>query len=254
MKQAAIYVRVSTADQHVESQLYDLRELAAQRGLEVVQEYRDSGVSGKRARRPGLDALIADARRRKFSVVLVAAFDRVARSVKHFLQVMDEFDSLGVIFISRRENVDTSGPMGRLFLTLIGSIAELESDLIRERVLAGMRRAKLDGVRTGVAYRQHDMFSGMRAWVLENIMLVQRRMPRLDNDLASARHRITRVHYQIHEDLFKLARIGFDAANRRGRPEGERNILTDHPQQHRTQVFHYTVQIQNSWKRSPASG
>src|SRR5208283_3407627 len=82
MKTAAIYVRVSTADQHVESQLYDLRELAVQRGYEVVGEYRDSGVSGKRARRPGLDALIADARRKKFSVVLVAAFDRVARSVK----------------------------------------------------------------------------------------------------------------------------------------------------------------------------
>jgi DNA invertase Pin-like site-specific DNA recombinase len=116
-----------------------------------MQEYRDSGVSGKRARRPGLDALIADARQKKFSVVLVAAFDRVARSVKHFFQVMDEFDSLGIVFISRRENVDTSGPMGRLFLTLIGSIAELESDLIRERVLAGMRRAKLDGVRIGRA-------------------------------------------------------------------------------------------------------
>src|SRR6202166_3433184 len=149
MKQAAIYVRVSTTDQHVESQLYDLRELAAQRGLEVVQEYRDSGVSGKRARRPGLDALITDARRKKFSIVLVSAFDRVARSVKHFLQLMDEFDSLGVVFISRRENIDTSGPMGRLFLTLIGSISELESALIRDRVLAGMRRAKLDGVRMG---------------------------------------------------------------------------------------------------------
>ena len=146
---AAIYVRVSTADQHVESQLYDLRELAAKRGFEVVKEYRDCGVSGRRARRPALDALIADARQKKFSVVLVAAFDRVARSVKHFLQVMDEFDALGITFISRRENVDTSGPMGRLFLTLIGSIAELESDLIRERVLAGMRRARLDGVRIG---------------------------------------------------------------------------------------------------------
>ena len=86
MKAAAIYVRGSTADQHVESQLYDLRELAVQRGLEVVQEYTDCGVSGKRARRPGLDALIADARKKKFSVVLVAAFDRVARRVKHFLQ------------------------------------------------------------------------------------------------------------------------------------------------------------------------
>jgi DNA invertase Pin-like site-specific DNA recombinase len=148
---AAIYVRVSSADQHVESQLYDLRELAAQRGFEVVKEYQDCGVSGKRARRPGLDALIADARRKQFSTILVAAFDRVARSVKHFLQVMDEFDSLGIVFISRRENVDTSGPMGRLFLTLIGSIAELESDLIRDRVRAGLRRAKLDGVRIGRA-------------------------------------------------------------------------------------------------------
>jgi DNA invertase Pin-like site-specific DNA recombinase len=148
---AAIYVRVSTADQHVESQLYDLRELAAKRGFEIMKEYRDCGISGRRAKRPGLDALIADARQKKFSVVLVAAFDRVARSVKHFLQIMDEFDSLGVVFISRRENVDTSGAMGRLFVTLIGSIAELESDLIRERVLAGMRRAKLDGVRIGRA-------------------------------------------------------------------------------------------------------
>jgi DNA invertase Pin-like site-specific DNA recombinase len=151
MKKAAIYVRVSTTDQHVESQLYDLRQLAADRGFEVVQEYQDFGISGRRARRPGLDNLMADARRKNFSVVLVAAFDRVARSVKHFLQVMDEFDSLGVEFVSRRENIDTSGPMGRLFLTLIGSIAELESTLIRERVLAGMRRAKLDGVRIGRA-------------------------------------------------------------------------------------------------------
>jgi DNA invertase Pin-like site-specific DNA recombinase len=147
----AIYVRVSTPDQHVESQLYDLRELAAQRGFEVVHEYEDRGICGKKARRPGLDALMGDARRKKFSVVLVAAFDRVARSVKHFLQIMDEFDSLGVVFISRRENVDTSGAMGRLFLTLIASIAELESELIRERVLAGMRRARLDGVRIGRA-------------------------------------------------------------------------------------------------------
>jgi DNA invertase Pin-like site-specific DNA recombinase len=165
---AAIYVRVSTPDQHVASLLYDLRELAAQRGFEVVHEYEDRGVCGKKARRPGLHLLMADARRKKFSVVLVAAFDRIARSTKNFLQIIDELDSLGVVFISRRENVDTSGPMGRLFLTLIGSIAELESDLIRERVLAGMRRAKLDGVRIGRAPMNvdraaivHDRLSGM---------------------------------------------------------------------------------------------
>jgi|SRR5271157_1109073 len=151
MKKAAIYARVSTPEQRVESQLYDLRELAAQRGFDVVHEYEDRGVCGKKARRPGLDLLMADARQKKFSVVLVAAFDRVARSTRHFLQVVDELDSLGVVFLSRRENIDTSGPMGRLFVTLIGSIAELEADLIRERVRAGMRRARLDGVRIGRA-------------------------------------------------------------------------------------------------------
>jgi DNA invertase Pin-like site-specific DNA recombinase len=149
MQKAAIYVRVSTSDQHVESQLYDLRELASQRHIEVVHEYQDCGISGSKARRPGLDALMADARRKKFTVVLVAAFDRVARSTKHFLQSMDELESLGVEFVSRRENISTSGPMGRLFVTLISSIAELESDLIRERVRAGMRRACLEGRQIG---------------------------------------------------------------------------------------------------------
>ncbi len=149
MKKCAIYARVSTPEQHVETQLYDLRQLAVQRGFEVVAEYTDRGVSGTKARRPGLDALMADARRRKYSVLLVAAFDRVARSTRHFLQVTSELDSLGVEFVSRRENIDTSGPMGRLFLTLIASIAELEADLIKERIRAGMRRRKLEGYRLG---------------------------------------------------------------------------------------------------------
>jgi DNA invertase Pin-like site-specific DNA recombinase len=149
MKKAVLYARVSTPDQHVETQLYDLRQLAAQRGFEVVGEYTDRGISGKKARRPGLDSLIAGARRKEFSVMLVSAFDRVARSTKHFLQVLDELDGLGIEFVSRRENVDTSGPMGRLFLTLIGSIAELEADLIKERIRAGIRRRKLEGSRLG---------------------------------------------------------------------------------------------------------
>ncbi len=149
MKKAVLYARVSTSDQHVETQLYDLRQLAAQRGFEAVGEYTDRGISGKKARRPGLDSLINDARAKKFSVLMVSAFDRVARSTKHFLQVLDELDGLGIEFVSRRENVDTSGPMGRLFLTLIGSIAELEADLIKERIRAGIRRRRLEGLRLG---------------------------------------------------------------------------------------------------------
>jgi DNA invertase Pin-like site-specific DNA recombinase len=149
MKKCALYARVSTPEQRIDTQLYDLRLFAQQRGYLVVFEYTDVGVSGTKSRRPGLDAMMKDARKQKFSVVLVSSFDRMARSTRHFLQVVDELDSLGIEFISRRENIDTSGAMGRLFLTLIGSIAELESDLIRERIRAGMRRRKLEGFKLG---------------------------------------------------------------------------------------------------------
>jgi DNA invertase Pin-like site-specific DNA recombinase len=149
MKRCAIYARVSTSDQRIDNQLYDLRQFAAQRGLEVVAEYTDVGISGRKARRPGLDAMLRDARKRKFAVLIVVSFDRLARSTKHFLTVVDELDSLGVEFISKRENIATDGAMGRLFITLISSIAELEGDLIKERVRAGIRRRKLEGLPVG---------------------------------------------------------------------------------------------------------
>jgi len=151
MKRCAIYARVSTVDQCVNNQLYDLRQFAAQRGLEVVCEFTDVGISGRKCRRPGLDAMLRDARKRKFSVLIVAAFDRLARSTRHFLSVVDELDSLGVEFISRRENIATDGAMGRLFITLISAIAELEADLIKERVRAGIRRRRLEGLPVGRA-------------------------------------------------------------------------------------------------------
>ena len=149
MKRCAIYARVSTPDQRVDNQLYDLRQFAAQRGFEVVAEFTDVGISGRKVRRPGLDSVLRDARKRKFSVLIVAAFDRLARSTKHFLGVVDELDSLGIEFISRRENIATDGAMGRLFITLISAIAELEADLIKERVRAGIRRRKLEGLPVG---------------------------------------------------------------------------------------------------------
>ena len=129
--------------------MFDLRQFAAQRGYEVACEYTDVGISGCKARRPGLDAMLCAARKRKFSVLIVSAFDRLARSTKHFLSVIDELDSLGIEFTSKRENIATDGAMGRLFITLISAIAELEADLIKERIRAGMRRRKLDGLRVG---------------------------------------------------------------------------------------------------------
>ncbi len=148
MKRAALYMRVSSLDQHPETQLHDLHQMAAQRGYEIIQEYTDR-ISGAKARRPGLDQMMADARRGRFDVVLVWASDRIARSVRHFLEVLDELNRLNIEFISFREQIDTGGPLGRAIVVIIGAIAELERNLIIERVRAGMRRARLEGTHIG---------------------------------------------------------------------------------------------------------
>jgi len=148
MKRVALYMRVSTVDQHPENQVYDLHQFASQRGFEIVREYTDK-ISGSKARRPGLDQLLADARRGQFDVLLIWSCDRLARSVKHFLEVLDEMNRLNIEFVSFRENLDTGGPLGRAVVVIISAIAELERNLIIERVRAGMRRARLEGRHIG---------------------------------------------------------------------------------------------------------
>jgi DNA invertase Pin-like site-specific DNA recombinase len=167
MKRAVLYVRVSTPDQSIEPQLLDLRQMAAARGYEIVREYSDK-LSGTKSKRPGLDALLSDAQRHRFDVVMVWAFDRMARSVRHFLEVLDELNHLNIEFVSFRESIDTSGPLGRAMVVIVGAIAELERNLIVERVKAGMRRAKLDGRQIGRSRLHmnreqivHDRRSGM---------------------------------------------------------------------------------------------
>ena len=182
MKKAVLYCRVSTPDQHVEAQLYDLRKLAAQRGFEVVREYCDRGISGSKAKRPGLDAMMADARRGEFSVILVAAFDRISRSTKNFLEIVDELNSLNIDFVSAREAIDSAGPMGRMFITMIGWIAELERSLIVGRIKAGMRRAKMEGQRLGRAPLNVDRAA-----------IVRDRLSGLSLSQVAKRHRVSRA-------------------------------------------------------------
>jgi DNA invertase Pin-like site-specific DNA recombinase len=150
MKRVVLYTRVSSSDQHTETQLCDLRPLAAARGYQIVGEYTDT-ISGAKAKRPGLDKLMSDARRGAFDIVMVWAFDRMARSVKHFLEVLEEFNRLNIGFISFRENVDTDSALGRAMIIIIAAISELERSLIVERVRAGMRRARLEGRQIGRA-------------------------------------------------------------------------------------------------------
>ncbi len=150
MKRAGLYARVSTNhSQDPETQLLALREYVRARDLEIVGEYVDIGISGSKEKRPSLDRLMTDARRRRFDTILVARFDRFARSTRHLVLALEEFNALGIDFISLSESLDTSTPMGKMVYTVIAAVAELERSLIRERVVMGINRARASGKRLG---------------------------------------------------------------------------------------------------------
>jgi len=149
MPRVALYARVSTTEQHPTVQLDPLRSYAAARGFEVASEYVDHGISGAKARRPALDRLLADARRRRFDAVACVKLDRLARSVNHLTTLGQELAALGVDLIVLDQAIDTTTPAGRLLFNVLGSIAEFERDLIRERTVAGIEAARRRGARIG---------------------------------------------------------------------------------------------------------
>ena len=148
MKKVIVYARVSTKEQNVDMQLTDLRQYAKARKLNVVREYIDY-ASGVKSDRENYKKLFDDVRKRKTDIVLVWRFDRFARSTKELINALEEFNNLGVDFISYKENIDTSTPTGKILFTMISAFAEFERAIIRERVIAGMEKAKDRGVTIG---------------------------------------------------------------------------------------------------------
>lgn len=144
----AIYARVSTVDQEPENQLIELRRYAEVRGWSV-EEYVDRGVSGARDSRPALDRLVADARRRKVDVLLCWRLDRLGRNLRHLVVLLEELRTVGVAFVSLNEGIDATTPAGKLQLHILAALAEFERERIRERVKAGLARAKAQGTRLG---------------------------------------------------------------------------------------------------------
>jgi DNA invertase Pin-like site-specific DNA recombinase len=145
---AAIYARVSTFDQEPENQLAEVRRYVEARGWTAV-EYVDRGISGAKDRRPALDTLIRDAKRRRFDVVVCWRLDRLGRNLRHLIVLLEELQSLGIAFVSLAEGIDATTPAGKLQMHILGAIAEFERARIAERVKAGLQRARRQGTRLG---------------------------------------------------------------------------------------------------------
>jgi putative DNA-invertase from lambdoid prophage Rac len=172
-----IYARVSTTDQSCEMQLRELRDYAARRGLDVIGEYVDTGWSGAKASRPQLDRLMGDARLRRFDAVLVWKLDRWGRSVAHCVRSIQELVSLGVRFLAATQNIDTdeSNPTAQFILHIFAAVAELEREMIRERVVSGIRTAKANGKALG---RPRRVFRRDEAITLRNAGMSWRKIAR----------------------------------------------------------------------------
>ncbi len=147
-RRVATYSRVSTLSQTADNQLLALRAFATARGW-IVTEFTDQGQSGAKEKRPQLDAMLAAVRARKVDVVACVKLDRLARSVHHLVAMVREFEALGVDLIVLDQSIDTTTPSGRLLFHVLAAISEFERDLIRDRVMAGLARAKAQGKRLG---------------------------------------------------------------------------------------------------------
>lgn len=144
----AMYARVSTLDQNPENQLQELRRYCEVRGWTAV-EYVDHGVSGTKESRPALNALIQAVHRRKVDIVAVFALDRLGRSLSHLVRTIEDWHTLGVGLVSLREGLDLTTASGRLQLHMLAALAQFEKERIRERVMAGLQRARAQGKRLG---------------------------------------------------------------------------------------------------------
>ena len=149
MIKVAIYVRVSTQEQTTLNQEIELKSYCERNDYEIYKIYRDEGISGSKTSRPELDQMLQDMRNKFFSAVIVWKFDRLGRSTAHLLQVLEELKNKNVRLIATSQNIDTSTTMGKFFFTILSGFAEMERDMIKERIKLGMERRKKQGKSLG---------------------------------------------------------------------------------------------------------
>ena len=152
----ALYCRVSTNDQYPENQVRILSDLALKNGAEVVSTFIDKGISGVKKDRDALNQMMSAARSRKFNTLYVLSIDRLSRSVKNLIETVETLNDLGITIVFQRENIDTKSAMGQFFLTVLGSLAQFEREIMRERINAGIARAKSQGKKMGRPSKLND--------------------------------------------------------------------------------------------------
>jgi DNA invertase Pin-like site-specific DNA recombinase len=162
MKRIALYARVSTDKQTCENQLQELRAIAERMNYTIVAEFVDNGISGMKTRqdRPALDQLMKSATQRKFDMVMCWSIDRLGRSLQNLVEILNELQAMKIDLLFLQQGMDTSTPSGRMIFSVFGAIGEFERNLIRERVIAGQKRAVANGVKMG---RPSKMNDGMRS-------------------------------------------------------------------------------------------
>ena len=185
-ERTAIYMRVSTLSQKPDLQKDGLEAYASRAGLSIVAEYLDVAVSGRKIGRPQLKALMKAAKNHEFDCVLVWKFDRFARSVSHLLSALEEFNHLGIRFISVCDQLDSNSPMGKAMFTIIGTMAELESSLISERVKAGMAAAKARGRKLGRPKTPDDLVKQIASLAGETDLSINKIRERIDCKVSRA--------------------------------------------------------------------
>jgi DNA invertase Pin-like site-specific DNA recombinase len=155
-KKTAVYARCSTTDQFPENQIRVLKDLADRNGDEIVAEFVDKGVSGAKRDRDALNQMISAARSRKFSKLYVVSIDRLSRSTKDLIETVETLNDLKIQIVFQRENIDTTSAMGQFFLTVLGSLAQFEREIMRERIKQGIDRAKSQGRKMGRPTKMND--------------------------------------------------------------------------------------------------
>lgn len=149
MEKVGIYARVSSVDQTTETQLLPLRDYCVRMHYNIVDEYIDDGYSGKDDKRPAFERLLSDMRLGKFEAIVCYKLDRIGRSLKHLLNLFEEFENRKIGFVSLSQNIDTHTPEGRMFLKMLMVLAEYERELIISRTMEGLKRAKRQGKHCG---------------------------------------------------------------------------------------------------------